>query len=78
MYFYINEEKNRPGKPLNPVAAFHLGNGARVRRANVNFGANVSERGLRESCGFMVNYIYSTTWLHGVGRTMQSLLRWRS
>ncbi len=77
-YFYITKEKNRWGKPLNPVAAFHLGNGARVSKANVNFGANRSERGLRESCGLMVNYLYSITRLQGIGRTMQSLLPWRS
>jgi len=75
-YFYITKEENRQGKPLNPVAAFHLGNGARVSRANVNFAANPSPRGLRESCGMMVNYVYSYTWLQQFGRTMQSLLKW--
>ena len=73
-YFYITKEENRRGKPLNPVAGFHLGNGARVSRANVNFAANISARGLRESCGMMVNYVYSDTWLRQLGRTMQSLL----
>ena len=73
-YFYITKEENRQGKPLNPVAGFHLGNGARVSRANVNFAANPSARGLRESCGMMVNYVYSDTWLRKFGRTMQSLL----
>lgn len=75
-YFYITQEQNHQGKPLNPVAAFHLGNGARVSRRNINFGANLSERGLRESCGIMVNYIYSTTWTKEIGRTMKSLLPW--
>ena len=78
VYFYINEEKNRSGKPLNPVAAFHLANGARASRDNVNFGANLSERGLSESCGFMVNYVYSTTKPYSVGRAVRSLLPWRS
>ncbi len=73
-YFYITKEENRRGQPLNPVAGFHLGNGARVSRANVNFAANISARGLRESCGMMVNYVYSDTWLRQFGRTMQSLL----
>ena len=73
-YFYLTKEENRRGKPLNPVAGFHLGNGARVSRANVNFAANISARGLRESCGMMVNYVYSDTWLRQLGRTMQSLL----
>jgi len=73
-YFYIIKEQNTLGKPLNPVASFHLGNGARVSFKDVNFGANISERGLRGSCGLMVNYVYSQTWLQQIGRTMQSLL----
>jgi malonyl-CoA decarboxylase len=40
----------------DPVARFHLGNGARLER--VNWGANLSPRGLRESYGIMVNYLY--------------------
>jgi hypothetical protein len=73
-YFYITKEQNTQGKPLNPVASFHMGNGARVSPKNVNFGANLFERGLRGSCGLMVNYVYSETWLQQIGRTMQSLL----
>jgi hypothetical protein len=73
-YFYITKEQNTLGKPLNPVASFHRGNGARVSLKDVNFGANISERGLRGSCGLMVNYVYSPTWLQQIGRTMQSLL----
>ena len=44
------------GKPLDAVARFHLGNGARVER--INWAADLSERGLRQSCGMMVNYLY--------------------
>jgi hypothetical protein len=73
-YSYITEEKNQQGQPLNPVANFHMSNGARVSVKNVNFGANRSERGLEESCGMMVNYVYSGTWLQQIGRTMQALL----
>lgn len=40
----------------DPVANFHLGNGARVER--LNYLANRSARGLRESWGLMVNYVY--------------------
>ena len=40
----------------DPVARFHLDNGARIER--INFLANRSARGLRESCGMMVNYVY--------------------
>ena len=41
---------------LDPVAAFHLRNGARLQA--VHAGANPSARGLRESAGIMVNYEY--------------------
>lgn len=40
----------------DPVAKFHLDNGARIER--INFLANRSARGLRESWGMMVNYVY--------------------
>jgi malonyl-CoA decarboxylase len=44
------------GKPLDPVARFHLGNGARVER--LNWGADPSAKGLKQSYGLMVNYLY--------------------
>jgi malonyl-CoA decarboxylase len=40
----------------DPVAKFHLRNGAELYR--INFGANRSERGVRESLTLMVNYRY--------------------
>jgi malonyl-CoA decarboxylase len=76
-YFYLTQEKNKRGHPLNPVASFHLGNGATVSPTNIHFGANRSAKGLDESCGLMVNYIYSQTWLHQIGRTMKALLPWK-
>ena len=44
------------GKPLDPVARFHLGNGARVER--LNWAADPSPKGLKQSYGLMVNYLY--------------------
>ena len=44
------------GKPLDPVARFHLGNGARVER--INWAGDPSAKGLKQSCGMMVNYLY--------------------
>ncbi|WP_254453555.1 malonyl-CoA decarboxylase domain-containing protein [Siccirubricoccus sp. G192] len=44
----------RPG--IDPVARFHLGNGARLER--INWLGNTSARGMRESFGVMVNYLY--------------------
>jgi malonyl-CoA decarboxylase len=44
------------GKGADPVARFHLGNGARLER--INWLGNTAERGMRESWGIMVNYLY--------------------
>jgi len=43
--------------PADPVARFHLGNGARLER--VNWLGNVAPRGIKESYGIMVNYLYN-------------------
>jgi len=42
--------------PEDPVAHFHLGNGARLER--LHWAANMSPRGIAESLGMMVNYVY--------------------
>jgi malonyl-CoA decarboxylase len=42
--------------PLDSVARFHLGNGARLER--LNFLADTSQRALAQSHGLMVNYLY--------------------
>jgi malonyl-CoA decarboxylase len=44
------------GKAEDPVARFHLSNGARLERIHAR--ADLSEKGLRESFGVMVNYLY--------------------
>ena len=41
---------------VDPVARFHLGNGARLER--INWMGDLSEKGLAESYGVMVNYLY--------------------
>lgn len=46
----------RPPQPLDAVARFHLGNGARVER--LNWAADLSAKGRRQSWGLMVNYLY--------------------
>ena len=51
---YLLSMKN--GQPLDPVARFHLGNGARIER--LNWAADASARGLEQSCCMMVNYLY--------------------
>ena len=52
---YLLEAKD-DGKPLDRVARFHLGNGARVER--LNWLADPSPKGLRQSAGIMANYAY--------------------
>jgi malonyl-CoA decarboxylase len=54
-YYFLNA-KNPEGRPVDPVARFHLGNGARLDR--INFLADTSEKSMREACGLMVNYRY--------------------
>ena len=44
------------GQVIDPVARFHLGNGARLER--VNWNADTSAKGLAQSFGTMVNYVY--------------------
>ena len=44
------------GKPVDPVARFHLGNGARVER--LNWAGDPSNKGIKQSYGLMVNYLY--------------------
>ena len=53
---YLVSAKRDDGLPLDPVARFHLGNGAQVH--NVHAGADLSDRGVAQSFGTMVNYLY--------------------
>ena len=54
--YYFLKAKNPRGKPVDPVARFHLGNGARLEQ--INWLGDLSPKGLRESAGIMVNYLY--------------------
>jgi len=53
---YFLHEKNSRGEPLDPVARFHLKNGALLERINVL--GNPSSAGMEGSLGTMVNYVY--------------------
>ena len=53
---YFLEAKTSRGKPVDPVARFHLGNGARLEQ--INWLGDKSAKGLRQSHGIMVNYLY--------------------
>lgn len=53
---YFLQARNAQGQPLDPVARFHLGNGARLER--LNWRGDLSAGGLRQAAGLMVNYRY--------------------
>lgn len=53
---YFLHARNAAGLPLDPVARFHLGNGARLER--LNWRGDLSASGLRQAAGLMVNYRY--------------------
>lgn len=52
---YLNGHAQKRGIS-DPVARFHLGNGARIER--INYEADLSDKGIRDSYGLMVNYLY--------------------
>ena len=56
---YLLSAKRGDKLPLDSVARFHLGNGAAVHA--VHAGADLSDNGLRQSGGAMVNYLYDLT-----------------
>ncbi|MGB1236113.1 MAG: malonyl-CoA decarboxylase domain-containing protein, partial [Planktomarina sp.] len=56
---YLVQAKRPDDGPLDPVARFHLGNGALLHA--VHAGANSSKAGQKQSGGIMVNYLYDLT-----------------
>jgi len=59
--FYILNGKRDDGLPFDPVARFHLGNGAQVHAVHEN--ADISEKGINQSQGMMVNYLYDPSMI---------------
>jgi malonyl-CoA decarboxylase len=53
---YLLQARAPSGRARDPVAHFHLSNGARVEQ--LNWLGDVSEKGLQQSAGMMVNYLY--------------------
>ena len=53
---YLVDGRDAKGNPLDPVARFHLGNGARLEAIHAD--GDLSARGLKQSHGVMVNYVY--------------------
>src|SRR5690242_15603347 len=54
--WYYLRARNRRGTPVDAVARFHLGNGARLER--INWLADTSDRAMAQAHGLMVNYLY--------------------
>ncbi|APR98499.1 malonyl-CoA decarboxylase [Wolbachia endosymbiont of Folsomia candida] len=54
--YYLLKVNNNNGNAYDPVAHFHLSNGASIKQ--LNWMADTSEKGMIQSCGVMVNYLY--------------------
>ncbi|MDC0197363.1 malonyl-CoA decarboxylase [Candidatus Thioglobus sp.] len=55
-YYYLTQIKNKNGDAINPVAHFHLGNGASIYKIHTH--ANNNQIAIDDSWGVMVNYLY--------------------
>lgn len=53
-HFLLNERRH--DRAMDPVAAFHLGNGAAIEQ--IDWLADNSGKGVKQSFGMMVNYVY--------------------
>ena len=69
--YYFLKARRADGRVIDPVARFHLGNGARLER--INWMGDLSAKGLSESYGVMVNY--STISPRSSGTTRPSPIR---
>ena len=67
---YLLRARNGRGRPVDPVARFHLNNGARLER--INWLGDVSAKGLSQGAGFMVNYLYD---IHRIERNHEAFAR---
>jgi malonyl-CoA decarboxylase len=67
-YYFLYAKHGQ--EPLDPVARFHLGNGAALER--LNWLGDVSPTGMARSAGLMVNYVY---WLNEVERNHERYFR---
>ena len=65
---YLVNEKSPKGLPLDPVARFHLSNGALIHAIHIK--ADISPKGMNKSRGVMVNYLYD---LKKISRNLQQL-----
>jgi len=59
IYHYLVDEKRKGHSTLDPVAHFHLSNGAELAR--MNWMGDNSAKGLKQAAGMMVNYLYEVS-----------------
>jgi malonyl-CoA decarboxylase len=59
-WYYVRGRNGR-GLPIDSVARFHLGNGARLEQ--LDWLGDTSERALAQSYGLMVNYLYDPEYI---------------
>ena len=55
-FLYLTESNREDNLPNDPVARFHLGNGAILHKINLN--GDPSKKGMAQSHGIMINYLY--------------------
>ena len=75
VHFYITQEKDERGRPLDPVASFHLGNGAKTDLEYIRFLGNTYPYGVKDSLTFMVNYVYEISWMEQVKRSIPGMFK---
>ena len=68
-WYYVRARNGR-GLPVDAVARFHLGNGARLER--LDWLGDTSERALKQSHGLMVNYLYDLDYIERITKPMRS------
>jgi malonyl-CoA decarboxylase len=66
---YFLKARRPDGRVIDPVARFHLGNGATLER--IDWQGDLSPKGLAESYGIMVNYLYD---LHEIERNHEAFV----
>jgi malonyl-CoA decarboxylase len=60
---YLSQAKSNHGTALDPVAHFHLTNGARMER--LNWMGDRADSGITQSAGMMINYLYKEGRIEG-------------
>ena len=55
-FLYLTESNREDNLPNDPVARFHLGNGAILHKINLH--GDQSKKGMAQSHGVMINYLY--------------------